>query len=110
MSKPKTCIRVTGTRSGKLRARVTIAGKFGPDTSLGYLGAQCFNVTIGGQKWYSLGLQLRLSILCRARDYVNSLDKEAVAAIEEFEAFEQSEGIHTDLDCETLGLPAICGD
>ncbi|KKL22449.1 hypothetical protein LCGC14_2435330 [marine sediment metagenome] len=111
MSKPKTCIRITGTRTGKLRARVEhkeirAEPHINEDGELRLIkkAKSRFDVTIGGQKWYGLELQLRLSILCRARDYVNQLDKGLVEAIHEFEAFEQSEGIHTELDWETLGL------
>ncbi len=118
MSKPKTCIRITGTRTGKLRARVerTITDGETKNVCRGDDGEiwvvrlpagarkERFEVTIGGQKWYGLELQLRLSILCRARSYVNQLDQEIVASIHEFEAFEQSQGIQTPLDHETLGL------
>ena len=73
MSSERRCIRITGTRTGKLRAKVEIAGKFGPDSSLGYLGTERFEVTIGGTKWGRLPAELQEAILLRARRYTGHL-------------------------------------
>ena len=69
--KPKTCIRITGTRSGKLRARVEQKNQ------------PRFEVTIGGEKWSTLDVELRHIIMERARHYVNHLDAQVVHEIEE---------------------------
>lgn len=73
MSKQRRCIRITGTSTGKLRAKVEIAGKFGPDSSLGYLGTERFEVTIGGEKWHTLDLELKVAIRLRAFRYLDHL-------------------------------------
>jgi len=105
MNEPKTCIRITGTRTGKLRARVErtiVAGEMknlyrGDDGEIWVehhvTGArkERFEVTIGGEKWYGLGVSLRLAILCRARSYVSQLDREVMTSVHKLEAFEQSQ-------------------
>ena len=64
--KPKTCVRMAGTRTGKLRARVERKGE------------PHFEVTLGGEKWYSMFIddELRQQILERARLYVDKLKHE----------------------------------
>jgi hypothetical protein len=69
MKEPKTCIRITGTRTGKLRARVEPAGE------------DRFEVTIGGEKWKTLDPQLRMDILHRACSYHYALKLELLAAV-----------------------------
>lgn len=72
MSKPKTRIRITGTRTGKLRARVDEEGR------------RRFEITLGGEKWEGLSaemweglsIELRKLILERAAAYVERLKKE----------------------------------
>lgn len=61
MSKPKTCIRITGTRTGKLRARVEQEGE------------HRFEVTVGGEKWDALDSKLKRAIGDRARTYIGCL-------------------------------------
>ena len=59
---PKICVRMAGTRTGKLRARVEQKGK------------PHFEVTLGGEKWNSNLLTdgLKERILTRARLYVDT--------------------------------------
>ena len=84
MKKPKTCIRITGTRSGKLRARVE---NYVPYTNLektiAVLTSELprsqstrFEVTIGGEKWKALDRNLRISICERAGWYVANLQSQ----------------------------------
>jgi hypothetical protein len=83
MRKERRCIRITGTRTGMLRARVET-------TSLGarreYIDSQTgqwrsthnhnhhFEVTLGSRKWDYLEDELRAAILEHARRYVASLE------------------------------------
>lgn len=80
MSMQRRCIRITGTRTGKLRARVEIAGRFGPESSLGYLGTERFEVTIGSTKWFTLDRELQDAILVRAGKYTNHLIQQLSAS------------------------------
>lgn len=84
MAKPKTCIRITGTRTNKLRARVE---NYVPYSSMEKAYAVLagerprpqtahFEVTIGGEKWDTLELELQKQILARARGYLNRLTNE----------------------------------
>jgi hypothetical protein len=75
MKEPKTCIRITGTRTGKLRARVEYS----------HGTPHHFEVTIGGEKWKTLDRQLRLDILERAARYHYHLKRQLVAALAEEE-------------------------
>ncbi len=74
MSKQRRCIRITSTRTGKLRARVEIAPKVGsPEVGLGSPGIERFEVTLGGERWDSLDIELQEAIILRARRYVDHL-------------------------------------
>jgi biotin synthase-like enzyme len=68
--KPKTRIRITGTRTGKLRARVEQEIEFGFNAP--FVG-QRFEVTIGGEKWATLSTELREKIIARAHAYMQKL-------------------------------------
>ena len=69
-------IEIFGTKTGKVRARVTP------------VDAPRFEVTIGGHQWlndYVVSSEVRVRILERARHYVNRLDTQVVEAIEQVE-------------------------
>ncbi len=67
MSKQRRCIRITGTRTGKLRAKVEIEDPDG-------LGDRRFEVTIGGEKWKTtVSKDLQRLIVARAQKYVTHL-------------------------------------
>ncbi len=57
----ETCIRITGTRSGKLRARVEQPHQ------------PRFEVTLGGDKWDGLDRDLQVQIANHAQGYVHHL-------------------------------------
>ena len=67
MTKPKIRIRITGTRTGKLRARVEEDGE------------HHFEVTIGGEKWKTLKPYLKRKIEVRAHVYLGVLTQELIA-------------------------------
>ena len=77
MSEPKTSIRLTGTRTGKLRASIE-----------NYIPGIRFEVTIGGKTWNSVefrnevGPELRARIVERAKSYANQLLRDASDAEE----------------------------
>ena len=78
--KPERCIRITGTRTGKLRARVdeVIRDAFKVVTVRGVPTRETpyrnrFEVTIGGAKWATLDAELQAQIYDRACDYVKHL-------------------------------------
>lgn len=64
----KTCIRMKGTRTGKMRARVEEPGK------------PAFEVTVGSHKWQELPEPLRTRLLQRAFAYVRGLHRTLVVA------------------------------
>jgi hypothetical protein len=61
MSKPKTCIRIAGTRTGRIRARVEEHG----------VTTRC--LSIGGEKWFELDPETQRKILDRAARYLDGL-------------------------------------
>lgn len=81
--KPERCIRITGTRTGKLRARVEEVRRDAfkivyvngiPTRETPYRNR--FEVTIGGEKWATLGAELRAQIYDRACAYVKHLNNQ----------------------------------
>jgi hypothetical protein len=60
----KLTVRIHGTRSGKLRARVEP------------IEGHSFEVTLGGEKWPALDAELRLKIIGRAYQYLGKLRAE----------------------------------
>lgn len=73
MSNERRCIRITGTRTGKLRARVETTHQ--AHVGLGYYESvnQHFEVTIGGTKWGRLHPELQAAIILRAQRYTGHL-------------------------------------
>lgn len=67
--KPKIRVRMAGTRTNKLRARVEINDPDG-------LGDRRFEVTIGGENWEKLSKDLQKPILERAEQYIKNLQSE----------------------------------
>jgi hypothetical protein len=111
MSKPKTCIRITGTRTGKLRARVENHTDVSTDQANPFIMPNRFEVTLGGEKWGQLDLQLRGEILTRARNYVNTLDTnlDSLQDAQEDETHDHSEtcvGCRIELFARVLKTPA----
>ena len=76
MSTQRRCIRITGTRTGKLRARVETTKQ----THIGFghyqIETDRFEVTIGGEKWATLSSEDQIAIFTRARSYVEHLQGE----------------------------------
>ncbi len=73
MSKGRRCIRITGTRTGKLRARVETSEQV-------HIGLGCYRndnhhheVTIGSARWGRLPRELQDAIILRARRYTSHL-------------------------------------
>jgi hypothetical protein len=77
----KRCIRITGTKTGKLRARVETT--VSRHVALGYYVNENkhFEVTIGGQKWTNLPQDLKDDILQRAERYVGHLMRQLKKAL-----------------------------
>lgn len=74
MSKQRQCIRITSTRTGKLRARVEIAPKVGShEVGLGSPGIERFEITLGGTRWDGLNIELQAAIYNHAQGYVHHL-------------------------------------
>ena len=81
MSNQRRCIRITGTRTGKLRAKVetTIKDAFKVVyTSSGRATRETpytsrFEVTLGSAAWGRLNTELQAAIYYRAQAYVNHL-------------------------------------
>ena len=67
------CIRITGTKTAKLRARVETTTKV--HIGLGFWKNRNthFEVTLGGEQWRKLDSELRADILVMAQRYVNHL-------------------------------------
>jgi len=84
--KPKTCIRITGTRSNKLRARVENYVPYtNSEKSIAVLTGERprrqtthFEVTIGGENWKTLPRELQRDIGVRARTYIGNLIEDLV--------------------------------
>ncbi len=74
MSNERRCIRITGTRTGQLRARVETTKRV--HVGLGYYqnDNQRLEITLGGKRWDHLEDELRTAILKRARTYVANLE------------------------------------
>ena len=78
--KPEICVRITGTRTGKLRARVDetlhdafkVVMKNGVPTRETPFRSR-YEVTVGGDKWANLPEELRSKIYVRACAYVKHL-------------------------------------
>lgn len=73
MSQERRCIRITGTSTGKLRAKVEITAQ--EHVGLGHFQftTNRFEVTIGGAKWQRLDAELQEAIILRAQRYANHL-------------------------------------
>ncbi len=73
MSQERRCIRITGTSTGKLRAKVETTKQ--EHVGLGHyeFTTERFEVTIGGTKWQALEPELREAIILRAQRYANHL-------------------------------------
>ena len=77
--KPKTCIRITGTRTGKLRARVEHYDNPRSESDIFYAHqGPCsrFEVTLGGERWKGLPPELQATIRIRASYYLATLRAE----------------------------------
>ena len=75
MKKQRRCIRITSTRTGKLRAQVE--QDVSTDPSNPFIMPR-FEVTLGGKKWASLPLPLQEAIYKRAQAYVHHLSKQLI--------------------------------
>ncbi len=87
MSKSRRCIRITGTRTGKLRAKVetTIEDAFKVVWTEGKGTREApytnyFEVTIGGEKWKRLDKDLQRTICERAQKYIDNVQNQLYGA------------------------------